>query len=96
MHIISKKALVSFYSDHKASKSSLDAWYREVSLCKWNCFADIRSKYNSADSIGDNIVIFNIKGNNYRLEVKVAYKIQKVYIRWIGTHKEYDKRNKER
>lgn len=96
MHILSKKALVNFYSVHKDSKPTLDAWHREVSLCKWDCFADIRKKYNSADCIGDKIVIFNIKGNKYRLEVKVAYKIHKVYIRWIGTHKEYDKRNKER
>ena len=96
MHIISKKKLVEYYTIHKNAMSSLEAWHREVRLCKWNCFADVRRKYNSADSIGDNIVIFNIKGNNYRLEVKIAYRIHKVYIRWIGTHKEYDKRNKER
>lgn len=69
----------------------MDAWYREAKRAAWGKFADIRATYRSADVVKGNRVIFNIGGNKYRLVVKVAYKMGVLYIKFIGTHKEYDR-----
>jgi mRNA interferase HigB len=96
MNVISRKALIDFATKCPEAKSRLDAWFHEVKKASWHNFGDIKKKYNSASWLESNIVIFNIKGNHYRLEVKVEFKYQKIFIKWFGTHKEYDKRNKER
>ncbi len=96
MKVIPRRALIEFAAKYPEVKRRLDAWFHEVNKVSWHSFSDIKKKYNSASWLKSNIVIFNIKGNHYRLEVNVAFKNQKVYIKWFGTHKEYNKRNKER
>jgi len=96
MHVIARKRLVEYGVKYPDAKGQLDAWYRFVNNEKWNNFADIKKFSNSADLIQGHIVVFNIKGNQYRLEVKIYFTMQTVYVIWFGTHNEYDKRNKER
>ncbi|TVP81310.1 MAG: type II toxin-antitoxin system HigB family toxin [Puniceicoccaceae bacterium] len=91
MHIISRKPLREFSDKHPQAKVPLDTWFAEVSRAQWTGFSDVRAAYRSADVVAGNRVIFNIGGNKYRLIVKVAYKCSKVYVRFIGTHAEYDK-----
>jgi mRNA interferase HigB len=73
----------------------LVAWAAEVKKATWKTPADIKAKYKNASFVGDNRVIFNIAGNKYRLIVKVNYPAQIVYVRFIGTHREYDDINAE-
>jgi mRNA interferase HigB len=91
MHIISRKPLREFSEKHPPAKTPLDTWFADVSRAEWASFADIRDAYGSADVVAGNRVIFNIGGNKYRLVVKVAYNCGKVFVRFVGTHAEYDK-----
>jgi len=95
MHVISRKTLQEFYKKHTASKGALECWFAEVKNAEWLIPADIKKKYGSADILKDNRVVFDIKGNDYRIVVKIAYQAKIVYIRFVGTHKEYDKINAE-
>lgn len=95
VHVISKKTLVDYYYAHKETKSQLEAWYYEVKNANWSSPVDIKEKYGNASIIGGNKVVFNIKGNKYRLVTKINYRMKIVYIKFIGTHKEYDKLNIE-
>ncbi len=91
MRIIAHRTLVEFYTKHTKAKTALESWYSKVSKASWENFADIKLSFNSSDSIGNQRYVFNIKGNDYRLIAIVKFKIQMVYIRFIGTHAEYDK-----
>ncbi|WP_257293867.1 type II toxin-antitoxin system HigB family toxin [Endozoicomonas sp. YOMI1] len=71
----------------------MDAWREEARSAKWTSFHDIKERYRSANHIADKRVIFNIKGNDYRLVVQVSYRNGIVVIEWVGTHAEYDKQN---
>jgi mRNA interferase HigB len=95
VHIVSKKTLKDYYSKHKETKSQLEAWYCEAKNSNWNNPVEIKEKFRTASIIGDNKVVFNIKGNKYRLVTKINYRMKTVYIKFIGTHKEYDKINVE-
>ena len=90
MHVISRKRLREFAAKHPPAKAPLDAWYAEASRADWASFADVKARYGSADMVGGNRVVFNIGGNKYRLIVKVAYQCRTVYVRFVGTHAEYD------
>jgi mRNA interferase HigB len=95
MHLISRKTLKDYWTLHPDVKSQLEAWSKEVECECWYRFEDILEKYRSADVLPGNRVVFNIKGNHYRLIVKIHYcsEVSKgtVYIRFIGTHAEYDR-----
>lgn len=91
MRIIVKKVLLTFSEKHPASRQSLLAWHEEAAKAVWATPLDIKSRYSTASFVGRNRVIFNIKGNDYRLIVAVAYRIGVVYIKFVGTHREYDK-----
>ena len=78
---------------HASAKPVLDAWREEARSTKWTSFHDIKERHRSADHIADKRVIFNIKGNDYRLVVQVRYRNGIVVIEWVGTHAEYDKQN---
>ena len=91
MRVVAKKALVEFYTEHSDAKTALEEWYEKTQKAEWETFADVRQMFNSADSIGNNRVVFNIKGNNYRLVTLILFKIKMVYIRFVGTHQEYDR-----
>ncbi len=90
MHVISRKKLADFWQKYPDVEERLKAWFKEAEHADWKSFNDIKQRYRSADSSPDNRVVFNIKGNHYRLVVKINYKIRIVYIRFIGTHDEYD------
>jgi mRNA interferase HigB len=90
MRIIAKGTLRDFWEAHPAAEEPLLAWYREVQKEDWGTPAKVKEKYRSASVIGDNRLVFNIKGNDYRLVVKINYPYRVVYIRFVGTHAEYD------
>jgi mRNA interferase HigB len=95
VHILNRETLVDFYSVHKETKSQLEVWYYEVKNANWRNPIDVKEKYGTASIIGGNKVVFNIKGNKYRLVTKINYQMKTVYIKFIGNHKEYDKINVE-
>ncbi len=90
MRIVAKKNLLAFCGTHAAARQSLLAWHEEAVRAVWTTPQDIKDRYASASFVGHNRVVFNIKGNAYRLIVAVAYRIGVVYIKFIGTHAEYD------
>ena len=91
VHVISRPALTAFWTKHSDSKTALQIWFKKVELAKWKSVNELKSDFPSADYIGDNRVVFNIKGNNYRIITVIYFDGQKVYIRFVGTHTEYDK-----
>ncbi len=91
MRIVSRKKIIEFYSEHANSRTALEEWFHKVSKCEWESFNQLRLHFGTADYVGNNRVVFNIKGNDYRLIAIVIYVSQKVYIRWIGKHSDYDK-----
>ena len=95
MRIISKRALREFWVRHPDTEQPLLAWYREVTQADWDTPARLKEMYGSASIVGGNRVVFNIKGNDYRLVVKINYPYRVVYIRFVGTHAEYDAVNVE-
>ena len=91
MRVIAKKILREFWTKHSDCEQQLLAWYQETSKAIWKNTKNIKRDYPSASFLADNRVVFNIKGNHYRLIVKINYDYQMVWIRFIGTHAEYDK-----
>ena len=91
MRVISKKILREFWEKHSDSEQQLKAWYQETSNAEWNSPNDIKIEYPSASILADNRVVFNIKGNKYRLIVRINYDYGMTWIRFVGTHAEYDK-----
>jgi len=97
MRIIARKTLRQFadslqgHKDQKAVKSALDSWFHEVEQADWKSPADVLKAYANASIVGRDRVVFNIKGNDYRLVVAIHYPLQIVFIKWIGTHAKYDK-----
>lgn len=91
MRIISKSKLVEYYTNHADAETALEEWHTKTKEAEWTSFADMKETFNSVDSVGNQHYVFNIKGNNYRLVVVIKLTIKTVYIRFIGTHAEYDK-----
>jgi len=91
MKVRGLEKLHEFSEKHNQVKGALEAWYDEVCRCSWKVPQDIKNRYPSADFLANNRVIFNIKGNNYRLVVQVVYIAGVVVIDRVGTHAEYDK-----
>ena len=93
MNIISKRTLVQFYEKHIQAKTPLEVWHQDAKKAEWKTPDDIKKVYSSASFLEDNRVVFNIKGNAYRLVVHVDYLRKIVRVKFIGTHSEYDKIN---
>ena len=93
MRIIAKKTLKDFWEIHPDSEQQLKSWYQETLKADWSGPNQIKLAYPSASFLADNRVVFNIKGNRYRLIVKINYDYQMIWIRFVGTHAEYDKIN---
>ena len=91
MRIVSRRKIIDYYINHAGSKTALEVWYKKVTKSSWSSFNELKKDYLSADYAGNNRVVFNIKGNDYRLIAIIIYISQKVYIRWIGTHAEHSK-----
>ena len=90
MHIISRKALVDFWESHANAERPLRGWFLRVRRAKWVNFVELRQIYPSADQVG-RFTVFNIGGNNYRLITRIEYEQQRIYIRHVLTHADYDK-----
>ena len=93
MHVVALRNLQSYWQQPRrsAAQGALRAWFAEAKLAQWTCPQDVKNQYANASIIAHNRVVFNIKGNDYRLIVAIAYKMQYVYVKFIGTHAEYDK-----
>jgi mRNA interferase HigB len=91
MRIIAKSTLREFWEKHNDAEIPLKTWHKIVEKETWKNTHDIKKVFGTASIIWENRVVFNIKGNDYRLVVYVVFKFQKVFIRFVGTHKQYDK-----
>jgi len=91
MRVIAKKRLREFWEKYPDSEQALCAWYAEAEAAEWETPAKIKTQYASASVVANNRVVFNICGNKYRLVVKVHYNTGFMFVRFIGTHKKYDK-----
>src|ERR1019366_2379835 len=97
MRIIARRTLRTFvegrrgYKDHGALKAALDAWFDEARKARWSSARDVKRSYATASIVSADRLVFNVKGNDYRLVVAVDFERSIVWIKWIGTHKDYDK-----
>jgi len=91
VRIIARSTLKAFWARHPDAEGALRAWYVEAKKAKWRNSAEIKRDYPSASILGDRRIVFNIRGNNYRLVVAIRYRAGIVYIRFVGTHPEYDR-----
>lgn len=96
MKIVGRSRLEAFCDRHADARKWIEHWLSEVEVARWTTTQNIRARYASASFLAGNLVIFNVKGNDYRLEVSVAYQTSVVVVRWVGTHAEYDQRNRKR
>jgi len=90
MRVIAHRAIVEYGKQHANAKTALDSWYKTTKAAKWRGFLDIKNTFNSVDFVGNQRYVFNIKGDDYRLVGKILFIQQIIYIRFIGTHGEYD------
>lgn len=91
MRIISRKTLRSFWENHADAEQALKTWFQEVENANWENYNELKNEYPNASILIDNRVVFNIKGNKYRVIVKFNLHYQMAWIRFVGTHAEYDK-----
>jgi mRNA interferase HigB len=91
VRVIAKRTLRDFWEKHSDCEEQLKSWYRETEKSEWSNINELKSEYPSASILKDNRIVYNIKGNNYRLIVKFNFEFQICWIRFIGTHAEYDK-----
>lgn len=91
MVIISYGKLRDFFLIHSDSKDALNNWYRLVSQADWSNYHEMKEMYNSVDAVGNDRFVFNIRGNNYRLVALIFFNTRTVFIRFVGTHKNYNK-----
>lgn len=96
MRVIARRTLTQYCDflrsskDYRVVKAALEAWFHEVQAQTWDTPADVKRFFGNASIVGKDRVVFNIKGNDYRLVVAVDYRRHIVFIKWLGTHKEYD------
>ena len=91
MRIISRKKIRNFWEKHSDARPALESWYADAKQANWRTPSDIKNVYKNVSFVADNRVIFNIKGNKYRLVAAVQFEYGIVYVRFVGTHKEYDR-----
>jgi mRNA interferase HigB len=91
MRIISRKTLREFWERHPDVRQPLQAWYDDAKHAIWKSPADVKTFYRNASFVGQNRAVFNLKGNNYRLVVAIQYEHGVVFVRFVGTHQEYDR-----
>jgi mRNA interferase HigB len=91
MRILSRKKLREFWKRHPDVRQPLQAWYNDVKHSTWKSPTDIKAAYRNASFVGNDRVIFNLKGNTYRIVVAIRYDHGIVFIRFVGTHQEYDR-----
>jgi mRNA interferase HigB len=93
MRVISKTILREFWEKHKDSEQQLKAWHKEATKARWSSPSELKAEYPKASILKNGRVVFNICRNSYRLVVKIHFNRKSIYIRFIGTHNDYDKIN---
>lgn len=96
MRVVGRDRLQAFGEKHADARKWTKNWLADVELSSWATPHEVKQRYASANFLGDNKVIFNVKGNDYRLETTIAYQTKIIVVQWIGTHAEYDIRNQRR
>ena len=96
MRVVGRGQLQAFGDKHADARKWIENWLADVELSSWGSPHDVKQRYTSVSFLGDGTTIVNVRGNRYRLEVRVAYRTKIVVIQWIGTHAEYNKRNDQR
>jgi len=91
MRIFTEQTLKEYIHIHPEARTALQEWASIVKKSEWKNFADVKATFNSVDNVGNQHYVFNIKGNTFRLAVVIKFTIKFVYIRFIGTHAEYDR-----
>ena len=95
MRVITRSKLKAFWETHSLAEGPLTAWFKEAEQAQWHLPNDIKQRYRTASILNDCRVVFNIHGDDYRLVVKIHYNTGVIFIRFVGTHAEYDKINAE-
>ncbi len=93
MRIIAKRTLKEFWEKHSDCEQALLSWYKVAKGANWENFADVKAQFGSCKILGQDRIIFKIKGNHYRLVVKITFTNKIIWIRFVGTHKAYDSIN---
>lgn len=96
MKLVGRNRLDEFCGTHPNVRAWIENWIAEIEAVAWASPNQLRGRYRSASFLGGGVTIFNVKGNSYRLEALVAYKTGTVVVLWLGTHGEYDERNRKR
>ena len=97
MRVIARSTLVRFveslkgHKDYRAVKAAVEAWFHEARQAEWKQPSEVKAQYRSASMVGADRVVFNLKGNDYRLVTAIDYSRRIIFIKWIGSHKQYDK-----
>jgi len=97
VRVLARRTLLRFAESLKgqqgqrAVRAALDAWYHEVHRAEWRSSADVKQNYGAASIVSSDRIVFNIKGNHYRLVTAIDYRRQAIYIKWIGSHRDYDR-----
>lgn len=93
MRIVSHRRLKEFYeaAGHEDARVALERWYEIADEAEWKSLSDMKADFLSVDYVGNQHYVFNIRGNKYRLVVVVKFTIGYIFVRWVGTHKDYDK-----
>lgn len=91
--VISYKTIRLFSKKHKDAEDALNNWYIIAGQSNWKNFNEMRDMFGSVDSIGNDLYVFNIRGGNYRLIVRIIFRVRTIFIKFIGTHSEYEKVN---
>jgi mRNA interferase HigB len=91
MRVIAKSTLKAFWEKHADAEIPLKTWYKIVEKADWKDNQDVKKLFGDVSVIGNNRLVFNIKGNRYRIVVYVVFKFRKIFIRFIGTHQQYDR-----
>ena len=93
MVVISYRTLREFTDRHKDAEDQFNNWYKIAEMSDWSNFNEVREMFGSVDSVGNDLYVFNIRGNKYRLIVRIIFRVRTIYIKFIGTHIEYDRVN---
>lgn len=96
MKLINRGLLINFVNKHSDAKGWIDNWISDVEASTWTKPQDVKNRYSAASIISNSRVIFNVKGNKYRLEVDIAYRTGVVFVKFIETHAQYSRRLKKR
>jgi mRNA interferase HigB len=91
MVVVAHKPIREFYFQNPLFRNALGKWYKDTENADWANFGDIKKSFNSVDSVGNGLFVFNVSGNNCRIIARIFFRKRTLFIRFVGTHKEYDK-----